>query len=177
MDNRPAIPFIDKVRETISRHRMLVPADRVLIGVSGGADSTALLLALQELRYSIAVAHLNHGLRGAESDDDERFVRQLADRLRLPFFSQSVKVDGEEGNLEAAGRQARRRFFEDLLRREGFTRVAVAHNRDDRVETFLLHLMRGTGTEGLVSMAPISGDIVRPLIDTSRAEIEGFLRD
>jgi tRNA(Ile)-lysidine synthase len=169
------IPFIRNVRETISRHRMLTPQDRVLVGVSGGADSTALLLALQELGYSLAVAHLNHGLRGSESDEDERFVKELADRHEIPFFSRSVAVGQSQGNLEAAGREARREFFRQLLEDHGFTRVALAHNREDRVETFLMHLMRGAGTEGLVSMAPVSGETIRPLVETSRAEIEGFL--
>ncbi|HET9942188.1 MAG TPA: tRNA lysidine(34) synthetase TilS, partial [Terriglobia bacterium] len=141
-------PFINKVRGTIARHHMLAPQERVLLGVSGGADSTALLLVLQQLGYSVAAAHLNHGLRGSESDGDEQFVRELAERLRVPFLSRSAAVAQHPGNLEEAGREARRKFFQDLIRDEGFTRVALAHNRDDRVETFLLHLMRGSGTDG-----------------------------
>jgi tRNA(Ile)-lysidine synthase len=156
---------------------MLTLQDRVLAGVSGGADSTALLLTLQELGYSVAVAHLNHGLRGTESDQDEQFVRELARRLSVPFFSHGASVGKAEGNVEAAGRQARRAFFASLAHEQGFTRIALAHNREDRVETFLLHLMRGAGSEGLVSMAPVSGATVRPLIDSSRTEIEGFLTE
>jgi tRNA(Ile)-lysidine synthase len=169
------IPFIRKVRETISRYRMLTSGDRILAGVSGGADSTALLLALHELGYNLAVAHLNHGLRGRESDQDEQFVRDLASRLGIPFFSHAAAIGESSGNLEAAGRQARRKFFESLIQELGFTRVALAHNREDRVETFLLHLMRGAGPEGLVSMAPVSGRTIRPLIESSRSEIEAFL--
>jgi len=156
---------------------MLTLEDRVLAGVSGGADSTALLLALHELGYRLAVAHLNHGLRGAESDQDEQFVRDLAHRLGVPFFSHAMSIGQFSGNLEAAGRQARREFFESLVRDHGFTRIALAHNRQDRVETFLLHLMRGAGPEGLVSMAPVSGTTIRPLIDSSRVEIEAFLTE
>ena len=156
---------------------MLTLQDRVLVGVSGGADSTALLLTLQELGYSVAVAHLNHGLRGTESDQDEQFVRELAGRLSVPFFSHGASVGEAEGNVEAAGRQARRAFFASLAHEQGFTRIALAHNREDRVETFLLHLMRGAGSEGLVSMAPVSGATVRPLIESSHTEIEGFLTE
>ena len=156
---------------------MLTLQDRVLAGVSGGADSTALLLTLQELGYNVAVAHLNHRLRGTESDQDEQFVRELAGRLSVPFFSHGASVGETEGNVEAAGRQARRALFASLAHEQGFTKIALAHNREDRVETFLLHLMRGAGSDGLVSMAPVSGTTVRPLIETSRTEIEGFLTE
>jgi len=156
---------------------MLIPQDRVLVGVSGGADSTALLLILQDLGYEVAVGHLNHGLRGSESDADERFVQELAVRLGVRCFTTSSAIRDAGGNIEAAGREARRRFFQSLASQQGFTKIALAHNREDRVETFLLHLMRGAGSEGLVSMSPVAGKTVRPLIETSRAEIESFLTD
>ena len=177
MTTGPLIPFIRKVHETISRYRMLHAQDRVVVGVSGGADSTALLLALHELGYSVAAAHLNHRLRGLESDGDEQFVRELALAVGVPFFTRSVEIRAAEGNLEAAGREARRQFFQELLDRHAFSRIALAHNREDRAETFLLNLMRGAGLDGLVSMGPVSGNIIRPLVDRSREEIETFLRD
>jgi tRNA(Ile)-lysidine synthase len=154
---------------------MLTPQDRVLVGVSGGADSTALALVLKELGYAISIAHLNHGLRGAESDEDQLFVEQLAKDLDANCFTRSVVITKSDGNIEAAGREARRQFFESLRQTHQFTKVALAHNREDRMETFLLHLMRGAGTEGLVSMAPVGGYIVRPLIETPRADIEAYL--
>jgi tRNA(Ile)-lysidine synthase len=169
-------PFINKVRDTISRHQMLTGRDRVLVGVSGGADSTALLLTLRELGYGVTVAHLNHGLRGADSEADERFVKELSAQLDIPCFTHSEAVGDAAGNVEVAGREARKTFFRTLVREHGFTRVALAHNQQDRVEMFLLHLMRGAGREGLVSMAPVSGDTVRPLIETSREEIEAYLQ-
>jgi tRNA(Ile)-lysidine synthase len=156
---------------------MLTSQDRLLVGVSGGADSTALLLALRELEYNVAVAHLNHGLRGSDSDEDASFVKALAEQLRVPFFTQTVQIPQNAGNIEAEGRAARRGFFQSLMRAHGFTKVAVAHNREDRVETFLLHLMRGAGTDGLVSMAPVAGSTVRPLIETPRLEIEAYLQN
>lgn len=169
------IPFIRAVRETIAKHRMLTPGDRVLVGVSGGADSTALLLVLRELGYEVAAAHLNHGLRGMDSDQDESFVTGLAADAGIPCFTRVVRIDPDAGNIEAAGRTARKSFFQSLLREHGFPKLALAHNREDRVETFLLHLMRGAGSKGLVSMAPVAGDTVRPLIEVSRAAIEAFL--
>lgn len=147
----------------------------MLAGVSGGADSTALLLVLRELGYDLAVAHLNHGLRGAESDQDGAFVEALAGKLGVPCFTHAVKIDPADGNLEALGREARKAFFQSVLRERGFTRIALAHNREDRVETFLLHLMRGAGSEGLVSMSPVAGTIIRPLIETPREAIQAFL--
>jgi tRNA(Ile)-lysidine synthase len=173
----PVTPFIRKVHETISRYQMLQTQDRVLVGVSGGADSTALLLALHELGYSVAAAHLNHQLRGTESDGDEEFVRGLAATMGIPFFSKSVEIRAAGGNLEAAGREARRQFFQEILHSQPFSKIALAHNREDRVETFFLHLLRGAGLDGLVSMGPVCGDTVRPLVDTSREEVEAFLQD
>ena len=155
---------------------MLTSRDRVLAGVSGGADSTALVLVLRELGYDVAIAHLNHGLRGADSDEDERFVRDLALRLGIPCLVRSATIGESAGNVEAAGREARRSFFQALVQEHGFTRIALAHNREDRVETFLLNLMRGSGGEGLTSMGPVTGNIARPFIETSRMEIEGHLK-
>ena len=170
------IPLIRKVRQTIAGHQMFTSRDRILVGVSGGADSTALLLALRELGYDIAIAHLNHGLRGADSDEDERFVANLATQLGVPCFTHSEAIGSAPGNIEAAGREARKKFFDGLCCEKGFTRIALAHNREDRVETFLLHLLRGAGSEGLVSMTPVAGAVVRPLIEASRAEIEEYLQ-
>ena len=100
---------------------MLTPRDRVLVGVSGGADSTALLLVLQELGYDLAVAHLNHGLRGAESDEDERFVKDLACSSGFPASFVLRRLAESAGNVEAAGREARRSFFQTLVQEHGFT--------------------------------------------------------
>ena len=168
--------FACTIESTILKHRMLEPGQRVLAGVSGGADSVALLLVLQELGYTTGVAHLNHGLRGAESDGDERFVEELSSRLQIPFFSRKMTPSGEHGNIEAAGRAARREFFANIMDHSSFPKVAVAHNRNDRVETFLLHLVRGSGLEGLVSMAPVAGCTIRPLIEADRRDIEQYLQ-
>ena len=154
---------------------MLIPHDRVLVGVSGGADSVCLALVLRELGFEIAIAHLNHGLRGAESDADEEFTRKLAAKLGVKCFSTRVALL-RSSNLEAAGREARREFFNEIAHLHGFTKIALAHTRNDRVETFLLNLLRGSGLEGLVSMAPVSGNTIRPLTEAARDEVEAYLK-
>jgi tRNA(Ile)-lysidine synthase len=165
--------FSAQVQATIHKHQMLVQRDRVLAGVSGGADSVCLAVVLKELGYDVAIAHVNHGLRGAESDADEAFTAALAQRLGVRFFTRTVVLMA--GNIEAAGREARKEFFSQLFVEHGFTKVAVAHNRQDRVETFLLNLLRGAGPSGLISMSPVSGSTIRPLVESSREEIEAYL--
>jgi tRNA(Ile)-lysidine synthase len=156
---------------------MLEAGERVLMGVSGGADSVALTLALKELGYPIGIGHLNHGLRGPAADRDEAFVVNLASQLGAPVFTRRIQIRAKDGNIEAAGRAARARFFSETAREQGYSKVALAHTRNDRVETFLFHLLRGAGTQGLCSMAPAAGVIVRPLIESSRLEVEQYLRE
>jgi len=163
-----------QVRETIEKYQMLASGDRVLVGVSGGADSVCLALVLVELGYDVAIAHLNHGLRGIASDNDENFTAELARHFRLQFFVRKAVL--ASGNVEAAGRTARKHFFREIAA-QGYSRIALAHTRNDRVETFLLNLFRGAGSEGLTSMAPISGMWIRPLIDIDRTDIEVYLAD
>jgi tRNA(Ile)-lysidine synthase len=172
---------------------MLTPGDRVLAGVSGGADSVCLTLVLKELGVEIGIAHLNHGLRGAESDGDEEFTRELAEKLGAEFFSKRVSLlrpsPGDlpinarglspkgEANLEAAGREQRKTFFDEVRGKYGFAKIALAHTRNDRVETFLMNLLRGSGSDGLVSMAPVSGNTIRPLLEMGRDEVEAYLKE
>src|SRR5207247_8761282 len=172
-----------QIRGSIQKHRMLTSRERVLAGVSGGADSVCLALVLKELGLDVAVAHVNHGLRGAESDTDEEFTKELAGTLEVPFFGTKVALlgpspaasalwlsrrplPGGEANLEAAGREARRQFFIETARRRGYTKIALAHTRNDRVETFLMNLLRGAGAEGLVSMSLVGGDQIRARVGT-----------
>ncbi len=173
--------FRDRVAETIRKHRMLGTGKSVLVGVSGGADSVSLVRVLadfgEDLVSRLAIAHVNHGWRGEESDRDQRFVETLAERLGLKVFVQRsvAKVDG--AGLENIAREERRDFFKAIAGREGFERIAVAHNREDRCETFFLNLMRGTGRDGLLSMPPVSGPVIRPFIESSRSEIEEYLKE
>lgn len=168
-------PLAFRIRSTIEKHKMLEHAEPVLVGVSGGPDSVCLLLLLKELGYRLSVAHVNHGLRGLASDEDEAFTRRLADRLGIACFVNKVSLP--PGNVEAAGRDARKRFFAEIAEAHGFTKIALAHTKNDRVETFLMNLLRGSGAEGLVSMPAVSGSTIRPLVETTRQEIEAYLKE
>lgn len=179
-----------RVSATILRHGM-VPADApVLAMVSGGADSVAMLHALAgfpELADRLAVLHVDHGLRGKASEEDADFVEALCARLGVPCAVERVDVAAiarSEGlNLEDAGRRERYRLadvhLDALCTSRGVApgrgRVAVAHTRDDRIETFLMRLAQGAGATGLTSMRPVRDRVVRPLIDATREEIIGYL--
>jgi tRNA(Ile)-lysidine synthase len=171
-----------EVALTIEKWGMLSQGESVLVGVSGGADSVCLVRILCELGHRPGLAHVNHGWRGLESDGDARFVESLAASLRLPFFERRA---GEAptgnpplapGSNEAEAREIRQRFFDAVMEAEDYQTLALAHSRDDRSETFLFHLLRGSGTQGLVSMRPVAGRTIRPLIATPRAEIETYLK-
>ncbi len=172
-----------QVLETIRRYRMVSPGDRIGVAVSGGADSTTLLCLLEELGEGLGVTlrvlHLNHGLRGAESDEDERFVGELARAGGLELISERTDVAAEARrngwNLEDAGRRVRYRFFERIVEEGGATRVAVAHTADDQAETVLARLLRGTGPRGLAGIYPVMGSVVRPLLDIRRGQLREYL--
>jgi tRNA(Ile)-lysidine synthase len=176
---------IDSIRRTISSHGLLPNGSRVAVALSGGADSVALLLALREVADGdgfrvVGAAHLNHQLRGADADADERFCRDLAAGIDLPIEIERVDVGRlareTASSLEHAAHVARYAFFDRAARRLDATAVAVAHTRDDQAETFLLRLLRGAGPRGLSGMHPRAGLVVRPLIETSRSDTREFLR-
>ena len=166
--------------QTIQKHNMLTPGNRVLAAVSGGADSVALLYGLLELPMApdLLVCHVNHNLRGEESHRDAEFVRNLCDSLSVPFFLRSVEVPCG-ASLEEAAREARYAALLDCASECGVNIIATGHNENDNAETLLLRLCRGTGLSGLTGIPPVrkSGGIsfIRPLIETTRAEIESFL--
>ncbi len=170
-----------KVARTITRHGMLAVGDRVLAAASGGADSTALLHLLHAMRtrlgITLAVAHLNHGLRGRAADDDARFVESLAERLGIVFHGERIRLDPSRGSIEERGRRERYAFFNRLAEKHGYTKIALGHHMDDNAEAVLLNLFRGSGIRGLSGIPPVRGRrFVRPLIDLPRAEIIDFLR-
>ena len=191
------------VLDYIHNRNLLRPGDRVGVAVSGGADSVALLRILLELRDAmglvLSVVHLNHCLRGPESDGDEQFVRDLAARFDLRFLSsrRDVQAHAAEKKLgiETAARELRYAYFEELLRKGECNKIATAHTLDDQAETVLLKLTRGAGTRGLAGIYPTvvlkdsegsgsskplaahRGAIVRPLLSTMRADVEQYLRE
>lgn len=167
-----------RIAETIARYRMFGPGARIGVAVSGGADSVALLHMLRDLdwRLSITVLHLNHGLRGEESDGDAEFVQELSERLGYRCRIDRVRLANSEGNLEQRARRARLSFFERMRCECGLDKVATAHTRSDQAETVLFRFLRGTGTGGLASILPVTAEgLVRPLIEISRREVIGYL--
>ena len=163
---------------------MLPPGSRVLVALSGGPDSVGLLRVLLDLAqdepfHVAGAAHLNHQLRGAESDQDEAFCRRVAAGLSIPMDVERVDVAraarGLSLSVEHAAHDARHAFFERAAVRLNASVVAVAHTRDDQAETFLLRLLRGAGPRGLGGMHPRSGLVVRPFLETSRADVRSFL--
>lgn len=162
----------DVVRAYIEKYRLLTENRPVLVGVSGGADSIALLTILVESGYSCIAAHCNFHLRGDESLRDEQFVREYARKLDVPFlmsdFDTRKYAVGRHLSIEMAARELRYNWFEEQRVATGAQAVAVAHHRDDSVETLLMNLVRGTGIRGMSGIRPKNGFVVRPLLAVSR---------
>ena len=172
--------FQAKVERFIQRHGLLTGKRLVLVGLSGGADSVALLGVLVRLGYPCRALHCNFHLRGAESDRDEAFARQFADSLGVPFLKVDFDTRGyaaiHQESIEMAARSLRYRWFEEQRQAFNAEAIAVAHHRDDSVETLLMNLLRGSGIRGLGGIRPRNGQVVRPLLAVSRAEIEEWLQ-
>lgn len=175
--------------ETVRKYQMLAEGDKVLVGISGGPDSVALAHWLmsqrEEFGIEVILAHYHHGLRGEEADEDERFVRTLAEEWQLPYYTGKIPLkeilSKEHGNLQAKAREYRYRFFRETAEKIGANKVAVAHHLDDQTETILMRLIRGTGVGGLAGipyLRPLSRGImvIRPFLDVRRSEIEEYLK-
>jgi tRNA(Ile)-lysidine synthase len=178
--NEPESSVLEQVVNSISRYSMLAPGQRVGVGVSGGADSTALLHVLHRLApehgWVLVALHLNHCLRGAESDGDASFVADLAQSMGLAAILERRELPAG-GNVEETARRIRYEFFRECRERERLDRIALGHTRSDQAETVLFRLLRGTGTTGLAGIWPVTEEgIVRPLIDVSRDDVVGYLR-
>ena len=175
--------LLQQVRRTIRKYGLCPPGSRVLIGLSGGSDSVALTLLLRELSEHggftvVALAHVNHQLR-ADADRDEQFCREFAARLNLPIRVANVDVREAAAtgrlSLEDAARRIRYSWLDRSSLETGADRIAVGHTRDDQAETFLLKLIRGAGLTGLGGIYPQRGEVIRPLLDVSRAELRQYL--
>lgn len=168
--------MIAKVVATISAHQLITSGEKIVVGISGGPDSVALLMLLKELQIDLVAAHVNYQTRGQDSDNDEKFTRQLACKLGVPIFVKKTRLDKNQSGFEARARQIRYRFFDKVCAQTGATKIAIAHNSDDLVETMLLHWLRGAGPRGLAGLAYRRGRIIRPCLDVSREEILKYLR-
>ena len=178
--------MIDAVRTFIARQRLFQPGDRLAAAVSGGADSVALLRVLLELRSELglvlSVAHFHHGIRGAEADADQEFVRKLAQKfdleLHLGAGDAPAHAAQEKSGLESAARELRLRWFAQLVSEGRAVKVATAHTLDDQAETVLMRLLRGAGTRGLAGIFPAHQErhLVRPLLAVTRREVEEYMR-
>lgn len=170
--------MVRRVQNFVAEQRLWKHGDSFVLGISGGPDSVCLLDIFAVLRrkydFHIILAHVNYGLRGKESDQDEAFVKQLACRYDLPLFLLHPKII-LKNNLEERLRDIRYRFFESIRKKTKSRSIATAHHEDDQAETFLLHLFRGSGLRGLRAMRPKNGALIRPLLDTSRADILDYL--
>ena len=171
--------MIDKVRIYIEREIGLRPDDLVLVALSGGADSTALLLIMKELGYEVKALHCNFHLRGEESNRDQAFVEELCKQNDVPLSVRHFDTEQyakEQGiSIEMAARDLRYDWFREELKALKASCIAVAHHRDDQAETILLNLLRGTGLRGLTGMRPKHDSIIRPLLCLSREEILEYL--
>ncbi len=177
---------LDTLRKTIQSHQLFAPGDSVLIGVSGGADSVCLLHALnamkKELEITVAVAHLNHGIRGEEADRDAAFVKKLCRTWKIPYYSKREDIPSLAKEMqiseETVGRLKRYQFFRELCIKEKFNKIATAHNRDDQAETVLMRIIRGCGIDGLSGIRYLREDgVTRPLLDVERSQIEVYCRE
>ncbi|MGB9589188.1 MAG: tRNA lysidine(34) synthetase TilS, partial [Armatimonadota bacterium] len=170
-----------KMLATIKRLHMIEPQDTVLVAVSGGPDSITLLHALKtledELQIGLHAAHLNHGIRGKESDEDAEYVQVFCKNIGVPCTVEKIDVPQIRRvtglSEEEAARLMRYEFLERKADEIGANRIALGHTADDQVETVWLNLIRGAGLDGLAGMPSVRGRIIRPLIEVRRSEIEG----
>jgi tRNA(Ile)-lysidine synthase len=174
--------MIEKVKKTIKKYNLLEKGDHVVVALSGGPDSTALFAVLvmiaQELNLDLIIAHFNHGLRGEESDKDEKISRDLAEKRGFVFVSEKMNQGNKEKGIspEDFYRRERYNFLNKVAEDYQAQKIALGHNMQDQAETVLLNLLRGSGLEGLKGFLPIrDGKFIRPLMETSRDEIITFL--
>lgn len=172
--------LLNKARKTVNSLGMFVPGEKIVAGVSGGADSMALLCVLRELGANVVVSHFNHRLRGDESSADAEHVRKATERYGLVFEYAEADTEAfrkKEGlSTEDAARKLRYDFFNDVVKKHSAARVATGHTLNDQAETVIMRLLRGSGSLGLSGIRPSRGDVIRPLINVTRDEVKEYLR-
>ena len=182
-------PFVRKVKHYIDKHRLIEEKERLLIACSGGTDSVAMVLAMKEIAVfyhcDLGIVHTDHQLRGRESAEDLEFVRDLANRLQLPFYSTALevmsRVEREGGNVQVVCREERYSFFKQVLETYNYDKLLLGHHADDQIENVLMSLIRGTVSStitGIPKKRPFSrGQIIRPFLEVTKQEIAAYLQD
>lgn len=177
---------INKVEEFILDNKLFIKNEKILVALSGGPDSVCLLHILYKLKekfnIELGAIHINHMLRDKEADEDEKYVSNLCDELKIKCYIKRIDIKNiseKEGiSLEMAGREERYKAFEEIKNKEGYDKIAVAHNANDQAETVLMRIMRGTGLDGLTGIKPSrEGGIIRPILCLNRKEIEAYCED
>jgi len=182
--DREAYFIVEKAQKTINEHHMLDHTEKVLVALSGGADSVCLLGILlslsKKLSFEVLAAHVNHQLRGEDAEADEEFVRDLCQKWDVPLFVKKADVallaHEQHISVETAGRNVRYDFFDEICDENDAIKIATAHHQNDQAETILMHMIRGAGLSGLAGIPYMRQKIIRPLLDVTRAEIEEYLR-
>ncbi len=175
-----------KVLDTIRKYKLIENGDKIVLGVSGGPDSIAMLDIFKDLRnilgFKIYVCHVNHMIRGQDAMNDQKYVEQYCKKNQIEFFTKNINVveiaNKQKIGTEEAGRNARYQFFEEVLKNTGANKIATAHNKNDNAETVLMHLLRGSGLSGLKGINPIRNNkYIKPLIECERQEIENYCKE
>ena len=173
--------MIDDFQKYITVHNLCLKNDKLLLGISGGIDSIVMMHLFRMSGYKMALAHCNFQLRGEESDNDEAFVQALAENYQLPIHTtrfNTQEIASKEGiSIQMAARDLRYEWFDELRQKHSYDYIAIAHNKNDLIETFLINLARGTGIKGLTGIKEKSGTIIRPLLFASRKMIDGFCHE
>jgi len=176
----------EKVLQTIKKYSMINAGDKVLLALSGGYDSTALCLVLNNLvdilKIKLAVAHLNHSIRGKEADEDEKFVIALANQLNIPVITKKIdipalKAQSKKFSLEELARTERYKFLKETAQKLKVSKIATGHTADDQIENFFLSALSGRGTTALAGIPPVTQNIIRPLIECTKDEILQYLKE
>ena len=172
--------MLEKTADYIKRNQMVSENEKIVVGLSGGMDSVCLFYLLKDLGYELEAVHVNHGIRMETADRDEAFVRKLCEKEQINFHGYHFDVPKisktEHLSEEEAGRNMRRQAFFEVMEKTGASKIALAHHGNDRAETMLFHLCRGTGIRGLATMKPVDGAIIRPVLWAERKEIEAYVK-
>ena len=175
----------NKVLETIRKYKLIENNDKIVLGVSGGPDSIAMLNILNDIKndeninpnFSIVVAHINHLIR-EEAKQDEEYVKRFCEERNIEFYSKSIDVqkiaNTNKIGTEEAGRNVRYEFFDEVLIKTNSNKIAIAHNKNDKIETIIMHILRGSGINGLKGIEPKREKYIRPLIECERNQIEEY---